>query len=256
MPCQPATPITQVSDAGRLLEPHRLGARKQLRVGRASPTIPPELLQRLPGIGTISVIHVLAESVPSSTDPTAPSGPPPGTSHHHYFGTTDQRVPLIRPNTADRRSADPSGVSLPHSVDRGCVIGPCGGNTPTRRGRWEGSEVKRVSGQILRQVVRQGVWDRLDMLDELASNADNGSLLSVARSELPRLTFWWGAVLAAHAPDPRGRCRECSKRWRPGSAPRGVWRAAHEHLVCGETVPQAGLRCIPSLSEQTYRADI
>jgi hypothetical protein len=24
MPCQPATPITQVSDAGRLLEPHRL----------------------------------------------------------------------------------------------------------------------------------------------------------------------------------------------------------------------------------------
>jgi hypothetical protein len=218
MPCQPATPITQVSDAGRLLEPHRLGARKQLRVGRASPTIPPELLQRLPGIGTISVIHVLAESVPSSTDPTAPSGPPPGTSHHHYFGTTDQRVPLIRPNTADRRSADPSGVSLPHSVDRGCVIGPCGGNTPTRRGRWEGSEVKRVSGQILRQVVRQGVWDRLDMLDELASNADDGSLLSVARSELPRLTFWWGAVLAAHAPDPRGRCRECSKRWRPGSA--------------------------------------
>ena len=67
--------------------------------------------------------------------------------------------------------------------------------------------MKRVSGQILRQVVRQGVWDRLDMLDELASNADNGSLLSAARSELPRLTFGWGAVLAAHAPDPRGRCR-------------------------------------------------
>jgi hypothetical protein len=95
--------------------------------------------------------------------------------------------------------------------------------------------VKRVLGQIL----RQGVWDRLDMLDELASNADNGSLLSVARSELPRLTSGWCALLAAHAPDPQGRCRECSKRWRPGSAPCGVWRTAHEHLVCAETVPQA-----------------
>lgn len=105
----------------------------------------------------------------------------------------------------------------------------------TRRRRWEGGEVKRVLGQIL----RQGVWDRLDMLDELASNADNGSLLSVARSELPRLTSGWCALLAAHAPDPRGRCRECSNRWRPRRAPCAVWRTAHEHLVCAETVPQA-----------------
>jgi hypothetical protein len=38
--------------------------------------------------------------------------------------------------------------------------------------------VKRILGQIL----RQAVWDRLDMLDELAGHADNGSLLSVARA--------------------------------------------------------------------------
>jgi hypothetical protein len=81
-------------------------------------------LQRLPGIGTIGLIQVLA-----------------GISHPHYFGATDQRVPLIRPNTADRRSAGPSGVSLPHSVGRGCVIGSCGGIPLIRGGdggRWRG----------------------------------------------------------------------------------------------------------------------
>ncbi len=101
--------------------------------------------------------------------------------------------------------------------------------------------MERVLGQIL----RQAVWDRLDMLDELASNADNGSLRSVARSELPRLTSGWRAVLAAHAPDPRGRCRECSNRWRPRTAPCSVWRAAHEHLVSVETVPQARAAMYP-----------
>ena len=88
--------------------------------------------------------------------------------------------------------------------------------------------------QILGQILRKAVWERLDMLDELASRADNGSLLSVARSELPRLTHAWRALLAAHAPDPRGRCTECSRRWRPLAAPCSVWRAAHEHLVSAE----------------------
>jgi transcriptional regulator with XRE-family HTH domain len=90
----------------------------------------------------------------------------------------------------------------------------------------------------LGQMLRQAVWDRLDMLDELASSADNGSLLSVARSELPRLTYGWRALLATHAPDPRGRCPECSSWWRPRASPCSVWRAAHEHLVSAEAVPQ------------------
>jgi hypothetical protein len=88
--------------------------------------------------------------------------------------------------------------------------------------------------QILGQILRKAVWERLDLLDELASRADNGSLLSIARSELPRLTHAWRALLAAHAPDPRGRCTECSRRWRPLAAPCSVWRAAHEHLVSAE----------------------
>jgi hypothetical protein len=90
--------------------------------------------------------------------------------------------------------------------------------------------------QILGRMLQQAVWERLDMLDELASNADNGSLLSVARSELPRLAHGWRALLAAHAPDPRGRCPECSSRWRPRAALCSVWRAAQEHFGSAETV--------------------
>ncbi|MGH3826221.1 MAG: hypothetical protein ACRDQX_03470 [Pseudonocardiaceae bacterium] len=91
----------------------------------------------------------------------------------------------------------------------------------------EGGEVDRVLGEML----QRAVWDRLDMLEELAGSADNESLLSLARSELPRLTRAWRALLATHEPDRQGRCRTCSSRWRSRSAPCTVWRAAHEHLV-------------------------
>jgi hypothetical protein len=110
--------------------------------------------------------------------------------------------------------------------------------------------VDRVLGQLL----RQAVWDRLDLLDELASNADHGSLLSVARSELPRLTAGWRALLAAHAPDPRGRCRECSKHWRAQTTPCSVWQAAHEHLVSTETQPLPQTRS--AMSDLPVRADV
>jgi hypothetical protein len=93
--------------------------------------------------------------------------------------------------------------------------------------------------QILGQILRQAVWERLDMLDELAAKADADSLLSVARTELPRLTDGWRALLAAHEPDSRGRCPECSRRWRPRSAPCTVWRAAHDNLVSAEPPPPA-----------------
>ena len=101
------------------------------------------------------------------------------------------------------------------------------------RGREGFGEVDQVLGKIL----RQAVWDRLDLLDELASSADNRSLLSVARSELPRLAYGWRALLATHAPDPRGRCPQCSSRWRPRTSPCSVWRAAHEHLI-PDAMPQ------------------
>ncbi|SHE65005.1 hypothetical protein SAMN05444320_101672 [Streptoalloteichus hindustanus] len=88
------------------------------------------------------------------------------------------------------------------------------------------------------QVLRNAVWERLDMLTELANRADAPSLLSVARSELPRLTRGWRAVLAAHEPDERGNCPECSTRWRQQKAPCAVWQAAYEHLVAGGLAPR------------------
>ncbi|MGH3865475.1 MAG: hypothetical protein ACRDQ4_04910 [Pseudonocardiaceae bacterium] len=90
--------------------------------------------------------------------------------------------------------------------------------------------------QVLGLMLQQAVWDRLDMLDELVSSADNRSLLSLAHSELPRLTHGWRALLATHTPDRQGRCPECSSRWRPRAAPCSVWRAAQEHLVSAEAV--------------------
>ena len=87
--------------------------------------------------------------------------------------------------------------------------------------------------EILGQVLRNAVWERLDMLSELANQADAPSLLSVARSELPRLTDGWRALLAAHEPDEKGNCPECSTRWRQQKSPCSVWRAAYEHLVAG-----------------------
>ncbi|MFB9430303.1 hypothetical protein [Streptoalloteichus tenebrarius] len=92
--------------------------------------------------------------------------------------------------------------------------------------------------EILGQVLRNAVWERLDMLTELANRADAPSLLSVARSELPRLTRGWRAVLAAHEPDERGNCPECSTRWRQQKAPCAVWQAAYEHLVAGGLAPR------------------
>lgn len=92
--------------------------------------------------------------------------------------------------------------------------------------------------QILGQILRQAVWERLDLLDELASRADAESLLSMARTELPRLIGGWRALLAAHEPDQHGRCPECSTRWRPRRAPCTVWRAAHDNLVSGDPPPQ------------------
>ena len=92
--------------------------------------------------------------------------------------------------------------------------------------------------QILGQVLRNAVWERLDMLSDLANRADANSLVSVARSELPRLTEGWRVMLQAHEPDERGDCPTCSTRWHRCKAPCSVWQVAHEHLVAGGLAPQ------------------
>lgn len=76
------------------------------------------------------------------------------------------------------------------------------------------------------------------MLSDLANRADATSLVSVARSELPRLTDGWRVMLRAHEPDERGDCPTCSTRWHKCKAPCSVWQVAHEHLVAGGLAPQ------------------
>ncbi|WP_370945927.1 hypothetical protein AB5J62_43690 [Amycolatopsis sp. cg5] len=96
--------------------------------------------------------------------------------------------------------------------------------------------------QVLGQVLRDAVWERLDMLSDLAQRADAHSLVSVARSELPRLAEGWRAMLQAHMPDERGDCPTCSTRWHKCKAPCSVWQVAHEHLVAGGLAPQHDVR--------------
>ncbi|GAA4611308.1 hypothetical protein [Saccharopolyspora hordei] len=100
--------------------------------------------------------------------------------------------------------------------------------------------------ETLGQVLRDAVRERLDMLSELADRADATSLLSVARSELPRLTEGWRALLTAHEADEKGNCPECSSRWRPQKAPCSVWRSAHEHLVSGALAPRPARHLRPA----------
>ncbi|WP_253858856.1 hypothetical protein [Prauserella alba] len=92
--------------------------------------------------------------------------------------------------------------------------------------------------KILGQVLRNAVWERLDMLSDLADRADEPSLVSVARSELPRLTDGWRVMLRSHEPDDGGHCPTCSTRWRRVKAPCTVWQVAHEHLVAGGLAPE------------------
>ncbi|GAB2979940.1 hypothetical protein LWP59_00295 [Amycolatopsis acidiphila] len=113
--------------------------------------------------------------------------------------------------------------------------------------------------QILGQVLRNAVWERLDMLADLATRADTDSLVSVARSELPRLTEGWRAMLLAHEPDERGDCPTCSTRWHRCKAPCSVWQVAHEHLVAGGLAPQqdlrrSGRRTVPTVPNQNRAA--
>ncbi|WP_182546810.1 hypothetical protein [Halosaccharopolyspora lacisalsi] len=100
--------------------------------------------------------------------------------------------------------------------------------------------------EILGQVLRDAVWERLDVLTELAEHADAPSLLSVACSELPRITNEWRALLTVHEPDDRGDCPECSSRWRRSRAPCAVWRSAYEHLVAGGLAPRPARHLLPA----------
>jgi hypothetical protein len=79
--------------------------------------------------------------------------------------------------------------------------------------------------------VREAVFDRLDYLDQLVTQADVPSRAALAETEIARMTEAWRALLSEHEPDAHGRCRQCS-RWRhPRAFPCAAWTIAHHHLV-------------------------
>lgn len=79
--------------------------------------------------------------------------------------------------------------------------------------------------------VREAVFERLDLLDQLVSQADVPSRAALAETEIARMTEAWRALLAEHQPDSHGRCKLCS-RWRhPRAFPCAAWTIAHHHLV-------------------------
>ncbi|GAA2334301.1 hypothetical protein GCM10009854_07390 [Saccharopolyspora halophila] len=106
---------------------------------------------------------------------------------------------------------------------------------------------------ILGTVLRSAVRERLDVLSELANRGDAASLLSVARTEIPRLIEGWRTLLTAHEADEKGNCPECSGRRSPQAAPCAVWRSAYDHLVAGALAPSPARH---QLSAQELRPEL
>jgi hypothetical protein len=93
--------------------------------------------------------------------------------------------------------------------------------------------------EILASALRDAVYGRLDYLDRLVTDADLRSKAALADSEIARLTAAWRELLAAHQPDDRGRCPQCSGWRRPHRHPCSVWTTAHQHLIAADGPPAA-----------------
>jgi hypothetical protein len=85
--------------------------------------------------------------------------------------------------------------------------------------------------EVLASTLRNAVYERLDYLDRLVSEADLPSRASLADSEIARMTTAWRMLLADHEPDDRGRCRECGGWRRRRPHPCSVWTTAHKNLI-------------------------
>jgi hypothetical protein len=111
--------------------------------------------------------------------------------------------------------------------------------------------------EILGQVLRNAVWERLDMLtepragDRSPDSSPNAAAAAADRGgEIFRLVEGWRSMLAAHEPDQRGDCPECSSRWRRQRSPCAIWRSAYEHLVDGGLAPRPTKHAGPGTAYQ------
>src|SRR5699024_1277668 len=131
--------------------------------------------------------------------------------------------------------------SSDHPVKRPDYCGPnltSSGQHSTKPPNWRKGGGEFPVDQILGQVLRNAVWEQLNMLSDLGQRADDASLASVARTEVPRLAEGWRHILRAHEPDERGDCPTCSTRRHRSKAPCTVWQVAHDHLVAGGLADQ------------------
>lgn len=110
--------------------------------------------------------------------------------------------------------------------------------------------------EILAAALSRAVHDRLDQLNAVVHAADERSLSALADAEIVRLTETVRELLAQHAPDAHGCCRQCSGWFRRRHHPCSVWTVAHQHLVGphgtppgghGRHVPTAGRRSVATL---------
>lgn len=91
--------------------------------------------------------------------------------------------------------------------------------------------------EVLSSTLHDAVLGRLDYLDKLATDGDLHSRAALSSTEITRLTSGWRSVLAAHQPDERGRCTQCSGWIRPRRHPCTVWTTAHQHLIATDSPP-------------------
>jgi hypothetical protein len=94
--------------------------------------------------------------------------------------------------------------------------------------------------KALSSTLRKAVYERLDYLDRLVSQADLPSRAALADTEIARMTAAWRTLLAEHKPNGRGRCRECFGWRRRRAHPCSVWTTAHQNLIVTDLRTRTG----------------
>lgn len=90
-----------------------------------------------------------------------------------------------------------------------------------------------VVDRMLAAVLGRAVYERLELIEEIADRGDDASVLRLARQELPRVLATLATILRDHEPDDGGRCSRCGGWSRRRPHPCTVWRTAH-HLIADE----------------------
>ena len=84
---------------------------------------------------------------------------------------------------------------------------------------------------MLAAVLGRAVYERLELIEEIADRGDDASVVRLARHELPLVLATLAAILRNHEPDDAGRCPHCGGRLRRRPHPCSVWQTAHHLLV-------------------------